>query len=56
MCVEAIGEEVGYVLLHESNHRLLLPPYESQPRTNAFECVLAASIVQEPKRLVKPSP
>jgi hypothetical protein len=50
--VEAIGEEVGDVLLEESNHGVLLAPYGDHPRPDAFERVLAASMVQETKRLV----
>jgi len=47
--VEAIGEEVGDVFLQEPNHGVLLPQYGRHPRTDAFERVLAASVVQETK-------
>jgi hypothetical protein len=50
--VEAIGEEVGDVFLQEPNHGVLLPPYGCHPRTDAFERVLAASVVQRNQRLV----
>lgn len=54
MDVEAVGEEVGDVLLEEPDHGLLLPPCDDQPRPDAFEGVLAASIVQQPNsRLTK---
>jgi hypothetical protein len=45
--VEAIGEEVGYVLLQEPDHGVLLPPYRSHPRPDAFEGVLTASVVEQ---------
>lgn len=48
MSVEAIGEEVGHVLLQESDHSVLLPPYRTHPRADAFGRVLTASAVQEP--------
>jgi hypothetical protein len=53
--VEAIGEEIGHILLQEPNHGVLLPPYRTQPRADAFERVLTASVVQEPSDWLVPS-
>jgi hypothetical protein len=52
--VEVIGEEVGDVLLQESDHGVLLPPYRTHPRADAFERVLTASVVQERRDWVSP--
>jgi hypothetical protein len=38
---KAIADEVGDVLLHELDHRLLLPPHQIQPGPGALDCVLA---------------
>jgi hypothetical protein len=53
--VEAIGEEIGHILLQEPNHGVLLPPYRTQPRADAFERVLTASVVQEPSDWLVPT-